>query len=65
MNLDQIDIRDAFFDQLYLKGSIDNNVIVLSADMDAFSLRRFAKDFPEQYINVGVSEQNMIRETVH
>jgi len=60
MNLDQIDIRDAFFDQLYLKGSIDNNVIVLSADMDAFSLRRFAKDFPEQYINVGVSEQNMI-----
>ena len=60
MNLDQIDIRDAFFDQLYLKGSIDNNVIVLSADMDAFSLRRFAKDLPEQYINVGVSEQNMI-----
>jgi len=60
MSLHQIDIRDAFFDQLYLKASSDKNIIVLSADMDAFSLRRFAKDYPDQYINVGVSEQNMI-----
>ena len=60
MNLDQVDIRDAFFDQLYLRGSENENIIVLSADMDAFSLRKFSKDFPDQYINVGVSEQNMI-----
>ena len=60
MNIDQVDIRDAFFDQLYLRGSENKNIILLSADMDAFSLRRFSKDFPSQYINVGVSEQNMI-----
>ena len=60
MSLDKADIRDAFFDQLYFKGSTDNNIVILSADMDAFSLRRFSKDFPDQYINVGVSEQNMI-----
>ena len=60
MNLNGIDIRDSFFDQLYLKGSTNKNIIILSADMDTFSLRKFSKDFPNQYINVGVSEQNMI-----
>jgi len=60
MNLTKVDIRDAFFDQLYLRGSENKNIVVLSADMDAFSLRKFSKDFPKQYINVGVSEQNMI-----
>ena len=60
MTLDQVDIRDAFFDQIYLRGSYNENIIILSADMDAFSLRKFSKDYPNQYINVGVSEQNMI-----
>ena len=60
MNLEQTDIRDAFFDQLYFIGSKNRNIIVISADMDAFSLRKFAKDYPDQYINTGVSEQNMI-----
>lgn len=60
MNLNQADIRDAFFDELYIEGSKNKNIVILSADMDAFSLRKFAKDYPDQYINVGVSEQNMI-----
>ena len=60
MTLDQVDIRDAFFDQLYFRGLNNKNIVILSADMDAFSLRKFSKDFPNQYINVGVSEQNMI-----
>ena len=60
MKLDQVDIRDAFFDQLYLRGSENKNIVILSADMDAFSLRKFSREFPDQYINVGVAEQNMI-----
>lgn len=60
MSLENVDVRDAFFDQLYELGAKDPNVVILSADMDAFSLRRFAKDYPKQYLNVGVSEQNMI-----
>jgi transketolase len=58
--MNQIDIRDVFFDKLYELGSQNSNIIIISADMDSFSLRKFATDFPEQYMNVGVSEQNMI-----
>ena len=60
MSLDQVDIRDAFFDHIYEWGTRDQNVVFLNADMDAFSLQRFSKDLPEQYLNVGVSEQNMM-----
>lgn len=60
MYISEIDIRDAVFDQVYALGSSDRNVIMLTDDMDAFSLRKFQKDLPDQYINVGVAEQNMI-----
>lgn len=55
-----IDIRDAFFDQIYDIASKDRGVIFLTADADAFSLRRYKRDFPSQFINVGVAEQNMV-----
>ena len=55
-----IDIRDAFFDEIYDIASKDKNVIFITADADAFSLRRYKRDFPEQFINVGVAEQNMV-----
>ena len=58
--MNQLDIRDVFFDRLYELGSQNSNIMIISADMDAFSLRRFANDFPTQYLNIGVSEQNMI-----
>jgi len=58
--MNQLDIRDVFFDKLYELGSQNSNIIIISADMDAFSLRKFATDFPRQYMNIGVSEQNMI-----
>lgn len=54
------DIRDAFFDEVYEIASKDKNVIFISADADAFSLRRYKKELPEQFINVGVAEQNMV-----
>lgn len=54
------DIRDGLFDRFYEIASKDKRVILLSSDMDAFSLRRFKQDFPDRYINVGVAEQNMI-----
>tara|TARA_X000000950_G_C13916100_1_gene661093 strand:- start:4031 stop:5026 length:996 start_codon:yes stop_codon:yes gene_type:complete len=54
------DIRDAFFDQLYKLGAKDKNLVFLTADADAFSLRRFKEDFPSQFVNVGVAEQNMM-----
>lgn len=60
MDMGNIDIRDAFFDRIFDIATKDKNVIFISADTDAFSLRRFRKEMPEQYINIGVAEQNMI-----
>ncbi|MBA7566560.1 Apulose-4-phosphate transketolase subunit B [subsurface metagenome] len=55
-----IDIRDAFFNEVYAIASRDPNVIFLSADMGAFSLNAFKKDLSSQHINVGVAEQNLV-----
>ncbi|MDD1710181.1 MAG: transketolase, partial [Methanoregulaceae archaeon] len=55
-----IDIRDAFFDELYTIAEQDRNVVFLTADMGAFSLERFRRDFPDRFINVGIAEQNLV-----
>jgi len=55
-----IDIRDAFFDELYRIAKRDPEVVFMTADMGAFSLERFRADFPDRFINVGISEQNLI-----
>ena len=55
-----MDIRDALFDKLYEIASKDSEVMVLTADMGAFGLTKIESDLPNQYINMGVSEQNMI-----
>lgn len=55
-----IDMRDAFFDELYEIARKDRNIIFMTADMGAYSLDRFKKDLPAQYINVGISEQNLV-----
>jgi len=55
-----IDMRDAFFDELFNIAKNDSQVIFLTADMGAHSLARFKKELPNQYFNVGVAEQNMV-----
>ena len=55
-----IDMRDAFFDEVYNLGEQDRNVVFLTDDMDAFSLMRFKADMPNQFFNINVAEQNMI-----
>ncbi len=60
MSLPDVDMRDAFFDSVYALAAQDLNLIVLTADHGAFSLERFKRDFPRQYFNIGISEQNMV-----
>ena len=60
MKLIDIDIRDAFFDEVYEIALQDKNVIFLTADMGAFCLNRFKVELSSQYINVGVAEQNLV-----
>jgi transketolase len=56
----KVDMRDAFFDGVYDLAAKDKDLIVLSADHGAFSLNQFKRDFPAQYFNVGIAEQNMV-----
>jgi transketolase len=55
-----IDLRDAFFEVIAAKAEEDPDFIVISSDMEAFSLKNFQNNFPNRYINVGVAEQNAI-----
>lgn len=55
-----MDIRDALFDELYYIAKNDNNVILLTADLSSFSLEKFKRDLRNQYVNVGIAEQNMV-----
>lgn len=52
--------RDAFFDNLCSLAKEDRRVILLSADFGAPGVDKFRKDLPDQFINMGVAEQNMI-----
>ena len=53
-------MRDAFISKLYERAKIDKDIIFVSNDYGAPSLDRFREDFPNQYINAGISEQNII-----
>jgi transketolase len=56
----KIDMRDAFFNRLVDRAKSDRDIVILSDDHGAFALNDFANQFPKQYINIGIAEQNMI-----
>ena len=60
MKVSNVDMRDAFLDELYTIARQDKRVVLLSADFGAPSLDKFRKDLSDQYINVGISEQSMV-----
>lgn len=53
-------MRDVFWDEIYNYARENRDVVVLSADFAAPSLDKFRLDLPAQFINLGISEQNMI-----
>jgi len=55
-----VDMRDAFFDELYEIATQDRNVLLLTDDMGAFSLEKFKKNIGSQYFNIGIAEQNIV-----
>jgi transketolase len=54
------EMRDAFFDTVYEIAKEDPKIVFLTADMGAWSLNSFQADFPEKFLNMGISEQNMV-----
>jgi len=53
-------MRDAFFEELVVAARHDPRVVFLTADHGAFALQALEKEQPDRYINVGISEQNMV-----
>ena len=53
-------MRDVFFTGLYEIFKRDKNCVFITADNGAPTLDNFAKDFPKQYYNVGIAEQQLI-----
>lgn len=53
-------MRDNFWNQIYELAQMDSSIVIVSADFGAPSLDKFRRDYPKQYINVGISEQNAI-----
>lgn len=60
MKIDSMTQRDAFWNQIYKRAKEDSNIIVISADMGAPALDQFRQNLPQQFINVGIAEQNGI-----
>ena len=56
----RITLRDAFFDRLYDRARKNSNIVLVVADMAAPSLDKFRRDLPDQFVNVGIAEQNAI-----
>ena len=53
-------MRDAFSAELYDIAASNPNVIVMTGDTGLTVFGRFRTDFPDRFINMGVSEANMI-----
>ncbi len=55
-----IDIRDAFFEEIYNYLKIDKKIILLSVDQGALAINKIKKDFPKNFFNIGIFEQTAI-----
>lgn len=53
-------MRDAFIDVLFEQAKRDRDIFFLSADFGAKALDRFREDLPDQFLHMGISEQNMV-----
>lgn len=53
--------RDAYGVALVELGKRNNNIVVLDADLSGSTkTAKFAKEFPERFFNMGISEQDMV-----
>lgn len=60
IKLKSVDLMTAFFDRLSNLATRDKKVFFITADHGAWALSNFKKKNPNQYLNIGISEQNMV-----
>ncbi len=53
-------MRDILFKEIENKLNLDENTIILTADLGYGIFEKIEKKYPKQFINVGVAEQNLI-----
>jgi transketolase len=53
-------MRSALIEWLIAKAKTDARVFLLTADLGYSVLEKYADDYPERFLNVGVAEQNMV-----
>jgi len=58
--MNNITLRDAFWDEVYQIAARNRDVLIVSADMGAPALDKFRRDLAAQYIDVGIAEQQAI-----
>ena len=52
-------MRDSFIEKLFEFTQLDERVMLLTGDLGFGVLDNYAKNFPKNYLNCGVAEQNM------
>jgi len=52
--------RDAIFEELFNIAAKDKNVILMTVDTGAFLFGKFQQALPDQFLNVGIAEQNAV-----
>lgn len=55
-----MDLRKIFFDGLLELAKQDKDVILLVGDLGYSFMEEFQQELPEQFINAGIAEQNMM-----
>ena len=55
-----MNVRDAYFSEIYNMTKDGADIVVVSADLGAPSLDDFRRDFPHRFVNVGIAEQNLL-----
>ncbi|MDP2276795.1 MAG: transketolase C-terminal domain-containing protein [Nitrospirota bacterium] len=53
-------LRDVIIEQIYYNMKKDRNILFLSADFGAPALDKLRKEIKDNFINVGIAEQNLI-----
>jgi len=60
-NLSQLGSRGSFGAAMMEIGAADSNVFVMTADLgDATRVSQFGRAYPDQYLNIGICEQNLV-----
>jgi len=60
IKIEDMHLRDVFFNELLKKMENDRNIMLLTNDMGAPSLDQFKEKVPEQLVNMGITEQNIV-----